>query len=98
MMETFWYGAVTMMLAVYVVLDDPPTALERWARLLAPAGRLILVEGFWHTGSSLHRADVIAMLPLSLALNATVHMSDNPAYWGGPVADERYAIIAEHKP
>lgn len=79
-------------------LDDPRAVLERWAGLLAPAGRLILIEGFWHTGSGLHQAELIAMLPPALTVSATLDMSDNPAYWGGPVVDERYAIIAERGP
>jgi SAM-dependent methyltransferase len=76
-------------------LDEPRAALERWAGLLAAAGLLILVEGFWHTGSGLHKGELAAMLPAALRVRATLAMSDNPAYWGGPVADERYAIIAE---
>ena len=34
-------------------LPDPAAALTRWIGLLAPGGRLVLVEGRWHTGGGL---------------------------------------------
>ena len=39
-------------------LPDPAAALERWIGLLGAGGRLVLVEGRWHTGGGLTvRAD-----------------------------------------
>jgi SAM-dependent methyltransferase len=74
-------------------LADMPAVLERWTRLLAPAGRLVLVEGRWHTGAGLPADD---LLPLVRAATGTavLHHLPDPALWGGPVEDERYLIAA----
>lgn len=76
-------------------LPDPDQVLKRWVNLLKPAGRLILIEGFWHTGAGLHAQQIQAMLPPSL-INVTVqNLSDQPDLWGGAVSDERYIITAD---
>jgi SAM-dependent methyltransferase len=75
-------------------LPEPASVLRRWADLLAPVGRLVLIEGYWHTGGGLHAAEVIEALP-PLLTNVQVHeLSDRPLLWGGAVTDERYAVIA----
>lgn len=75
-------------------LPDPARALRRWAHLLAPSGRLVLVEGYWHTGGGLHAGEIVHALPPSLA-NAQVHdLTGRPNLWGGAVGDERYALVA----
>jgi ubiquinone/menaquinone biosynthesis C-methylase UbiE len=47
-------GAFDVVLARHVLwaLEEPAAALERWLRLLAPDGRLILIEGHWATDSA----------------------------------------------
>lgn len=76
-------------------LPEPRQVLARWAVLLKPAGRLLLIEGFWHTGGGLHAQEVIAALPATLP-NVTVQpLSEQPILWGGPVTDERYAVVAD---
>ena len=76
-------------------LPDPAAVLARWVDLLRPGGRLLLIEGFWHTGGGLHAADLLALRPPSL-VQATVHnLSDRTDLWGGPVTDVRYAITAD---
>lgn len=75
-------------------LPDPAAVLARWASLLKPGGRLLLVEGVWHTGVGLLAADVLAALPASLAAVHVEDLSAQPDLWGGPVADERYAVRA----
>ena len=42
---------------------QPAQVLARWAALLKPAGRLVLVEGYWNTGGGLHAAEIVAALP-----------------------------------
>jgi len=75
-------------------LPEPAGVVRRWAKLLAPEGQLILIEGYWHTGGGLHTEEVIAALPPSL-MDVTVHdLSDQPSLWGGAVSDERYAVVA----
>jgi len=74
-------------------LPDPPTVLERWKSLLTPAGRLLLIEGFWVTGGGLKMAEIINMLPKGLSVIETVNLSPLSVLWGKPVNDERYAIL-----
>lgn len=76
-------------------LPEPEQVLQRWLKLLKQNGRLFLVEGYWNTGAGIHTNELTAMLPSSF-INVTVqNLSDDPNFWGGAVADERYAIIAD---
>jgi SAM-dependent methyltransferase len=75
-------------------LPAPAEVLRRWAALLKPGGRLLLIEGRWHTGSGLPAAAITAMLPLALVLAGAQDLSLNPNYWGKPVGDERYLLVA----
>ncbi len=75
-------------------LSEPAKVLWRWVALLAPNGRLILIEGYWHTGGGLHATEIIGALPSSLTDIQVHNLSDRPLLWGGEVADERYAIVA----
>src|SRR6188508_3084888 len=45
--------AVVLCRHVLWALPDPASALTRWVRLLAPDGRLVLIEGSWSTGAGL---------------------------------------------
>ena len=88
-------GAFDVVMCRHVLwaMPDPSAALERWVGLLRPGGRLLLVEGSWHTGAGLparrteelvreHRAEVsLRRLP-------------EPVYWGGPIEDERYLVLS----
>ena len=75
-------------------LPKPAEVLRRWAALLTPGGRLLLIEGFWETGGGLHADEVAAALPASFTAVSIQNLSSQPDYWGRPVADERYALIA----
>jgi ubiquinone/menaquinone biosynthesis C-methylase UbiE len=75
-------------------LPDIAGVLERWTNLLKPGGRLILIEGFWHTGAGLHASDITAALPARFTQVEVQKLSERPELWGGPVSDERYAVIA----
>ena len=75
-------------------LPDPARALLNWSRLLRPRGRLVLIEGFWHTGVGLHRHDVEAALPPTAIEKTFENLSDDATLWGGPVNDERFVITA----
>jgi 2-polyprenyl-3-methyl-5-hydroxy-6-metoxy-1,4-benzoquinol methylase len=77
-------------------LPEPAQVLARWVALLAPGGRLILVEGFWKTGAGYHAQEVVDALPSSLTNIVVKMLSDNSNLWGSAVSDERYAIIADH--
>jgi len=74
-------------------LPDPAAALARWVELLRPDGRMVLVEGFWHTGSGLTAAHSEQLLR-GAGRAPTTYRLDDPVLWGGPVADERYLVVA----
>ncbi len=74
-------------------LPDPAEALGRWSRLLRPGGRLVLVEGHWHTGGGL-RAEQTRRLVESCFDDVSVEHLPDPVLWGGPLRDERYLLTA----
>ncbi len=69
--------------------------LQRWTDLLIPGGRLVLIEGYWHTGGGLHAQQIIEALPASLRDVVFYNLSDQATLWGNPVRDERYAVVAD---
>lgn len=79
-------------------LPEPTAVLQRWVRLLKPAGRLLLIEGFWHTGAGLHSQQIVDMLPASLTNVLVQNLSAQPDLWGGEVQDERYLVLADLQP
>jgi SAM-dependent methyltransferase len=74
-------------------LPDQAGTLERWADLLRPEGRLVLVEGSWHTGAGLSAGETEAMLRDAGRSPATYRL-DDPVLWGRPIEDERYLVVA----
>lgn len=88
-------GGFDVVLSRHVVwaLPDPGAALARWASLLAPGGRLVLVEGRWSTGAGLTSAELVAAVEPYAAV-VEVRPLPDPALWGGPITDERYAVVA----
>lgn len=75
-------------------LPDPERVLQSWAQLLAPGGRLVLIEGFWHTGGGLHAGEIVKALPPSLKDVQVQDLSRQPLLWGREITDERYCVIA----
>lgn len=71
-------------------------ALARWTTLLRPAGRLVLVEGRWHTGAGLDAATCEALVREHLDDVHVVHLTDE-VYWGGRISDERYLMVARRR-
>ncbi len=76
-------------------LPEPKEVLQRWAGLLKPKGRLILIEGYWGTNTGLRASEVIEMLPNSFPDYSFQDLSENSNFWGREVSDERYAIITD---
>jgi SAM-dependent methyltransferase len=74
-------------------LPDPGAALRRWVDLLAPAGRLVLVEGRWSAGGGLG-AEELRRLVLRHRSEAEVLRLPDPALWGRPIDDERYLLVS----
>jgi SAM-dependent methyltransferase len=74
-------------------MADPEAALATWIDLLAPGGRLVLIEDRRSTGVGLTSADVAEFL-LRHRREAEVRLLDDAALWGAPIADERYVITS----
>lgn len=76
-------------------LQEPAAVLARWLHLLKAEGRLILVEGFWDTGSGLHAGEIVSALRASASNIIVQDLAGRPEFWGKNVYDERFAIIAD---
>ncbi len=74
-------------------LPDQVEVLSRWARLLRPSGRIVLVEGNWSTGAGL-TADQTVTLLADAGRDATVRHLTEAAYWGREITDERYLVTS----
>ena len=72
-------------------LPDPAAALRRWVDLLAPGGRLVLVEGRWSTGAGLTAAETVALVEATGRPAELTRLTD-PVYWGRAITDERYVV------
>ncbi|GGU95118.1 SAM-dependent methyltransferase [Streptomyces albospinus] len=92
--------AAVLVRHVLWALPDPASALRRWAGLLAPGGRLVLVEGRWGEAAPVGlRATELAALTAPLASRTELaDLSAEPALWGREVSDERYALIVHADP
>jgi SAM-dependent methyltransferase len=88
-------GAYDVVLSRHVLwaLPDPTAGLRRWIDLLASDGRLVLIEGLWHTGAGLRSDQVCAMLGRLHRSAAVTDLSD-PRLWGEAIADHRFAIVS----
>ncbi|HYH34033.1 MAG TPA: class I SAM-dependent methyltransferase [Nocardioides sp.] len=74
-------------------LPAPGDALARWVRLLTPGGRLVLVEGRWHTGGGLPAARTLDLLRAA-GREPRLRPMPEPVFWGREIEDERYLVVA----
>jgi SAM-dependent methyltransferase len=74
-------------------LKDLASVLDRWLALLAPQGRLVLIEGRWHTGFGIVSEELVGLVARP---GVTVDVLDleDPLLWGHPLTDSRYALVA----
>ena len=87
-----------VVLARHVVwaLPDPAAALRAWVDLLAPGGRLVLVEGFWSTGRRAARGELTGLLAADGRL---IDVAVEPLLATRPVgrADRRRAVRRDRR-
>jgi ubiquinone/menaquinone biosynthesis C-methylase UbiE len=89
-------------------LAEPVAVLSRWARLLKPRGRLVLIEGRWFDPSptsayehglpwegGVRATELMEALAPLFARIDHYPLSEQAALWGKPVLDERYAVVAQ---
>ncbi|MEU2157932.1 methyltransferase domain-containing protein [Streptomyces sp. NPDC019396] len=88
---------VVLVRHVLWALPDPEAALGGWAALLRPGGRLVIIEGVWNGTGLPARRLTEALAPLTVHVELE-RLSGEPALWGGPVDDERYALVARVAP
>ncbi|MCA0454993.1 MAG: methyltransferase domain-containing protein [Chloroflexi bacterium] len=80
---------------ILFMLPEIEKVLARWAALLKPQGRLIMIEGFWHTNVGLRPQQIVDALPKSIMTSRVQHLSEQAVLWGKPVEDERYLVVAQ---
>ena len=90
-------GSFDVVLSRHVLwaMPDPAAALQKWIELLTATGRLILIEGRWHTGAGL-TADECVQLVSDRRNDVQLRMLDDASYWDGPISDERYMIVSRN--
>ena len=74
-------------------MPDPAATLRRWIDLLAPGGRLLLVEGRWFNGAGLSAADTVTLVE-GAGRKAVLTLLPEPVYWGREIDDERYLVVS----
>jgi SAM-dependent methyltransferase len=74
-------------------LPEPADAVVRWVELLTAGGRLLLVEGSWHTGAGLSAEHTLDLVRRTGRV-ATVEHLDDPVLWGREIEDERYLVVS----
>lgn len=80
---------------LWAIPEKPPRfVMERWSCLLVPAGYLVMIEGFWHTGAGLKQDQILAALPNSVEFVQAQDLAADASLWGAPITDERYVIVA----
>ncbi|MGH3495911.1 MAG: class I SAM-dependent methyltransferase [Nocardioidaceae bacterium] len=84
---------VVLVRHVLWALPEPAEVVGRWAALLRPGGRFVLVEGEWSTGAGLAQSTVVDLVRPH-AREVAVHRLGDPALWGGEVDDDRYVVLA----
>jgi ubiquinone/menaquinone biosynthesis C-methylase UbiE len=90
----FAEASFDLVLARHVLwaFENPDAVLQRWVDLLAPDGRLILIEGQWSTGAGLSASECRSLVLQHRVEADLQHLSENTQLWGKPVNDDRYLI------
>lgn len=89
-------GSADVVLCRHVLwaLDERDAVMARWARLLRPAGRLVLIEGSWATGAGLSAAECRELVSRHRPAVTVRQLAGQTSLWGRPVDDERYLVYS----
>ncbi|HEV7147142.1 MAG TPA: class I SAM-dependent methyltransferase [Pedococcus sp.] len=101
----FSSGTVDVVFARHVLwtLPDPERVLQRWAELLRPGGRMVLIEGRWGLEPAVvdglpWRQGVpsqeLAARVQALGFEPTVVQLRDEVFWGRQLEHERYLLAA----
>ena len=74
-------------------MPDPAVALARWIRLLAPGGRLVLVEGRWSNGAGLSAEQTLRLVEATGRAAELTRLVD-ARFWGAETQDDRYLVVS----
>jgi SAM-dependent methyltransferase len=100
-------GSLDVVFARHILwtLPDPQAALKRWADLLRPGGRIVLIEGRWGLESAKDKPDLpwsagvpseeLAAAVRDLGGDPTVVQLSDAVYWGKEIEHERYLLVAD---
>lgn len=91
-LEPRTYDAVLCRHVLWAI-PDPAATLERWIGLLAPGGRLLLVEGRWFNGAGLSADETIGLVEQTGRRAALTRLTE-AVYWGREIEDERYLVVS----
>lgn len=75
-------------------MPDPSVALTCWRRLVAPSGRLVLIEGQWATGAGLAAHQVTELTTAAGFVDVRHQPLPDEQLWGRPIEDDRFLVIA----
>ena len=102
----FAAGSFDVVFARHILwtLPDPAEALRRWAALLRPGGRMVLVEGRWGLEAAEGKPDLpwragvpsdeLAAVVADLVGESVVVQLTDSVYWGKQIEHERYLLRA----
>ncbi|GAA5200489.1 class I SAM-dependent methyltransferase [Rugosimonospora acidiphila] len=71
----------------------PEAVLARWIGLLAPRGRLVLIEGRWATGAGLSAAECVSLVRRH-GREVELRLLDDDTLWGKTITDQRYLLLS----
>jgi ubiquinone/menaquinone biosynthesis C-methylase UbiE len=88
-------GAYDVVLSRHVLwaMPSPAEALRAWIRLLAPGGRLVLVEGSWSTGAGLTAEQTVRLVE-ETGRSARLRRLPEAVLWGREITDDRYLVVS----
>jgi SAM-dependent methyltransferase len=75
-------------------LPNTDHVIARWRDLIAPGGRLVLIEGQWDTGGGIPAAALLSTVACSVGPPQLTRLTDS-RLWGREITDERYLITAD---